>query len=109
MLRDKTLSISSKIRFKNEKILKKNNFIDKKIISEFDIINKKIREKNNTTKNVKENIEYDNYLNQCIYDTINELIEKERKYGIIGAPLFWSIRNKDIDYKYKSNNNFSKS
>ena len=108
MLRDKSLSISSKIRFKNEKILKKNNYIDKKIISDFEIINKEIRDKNNITKGSKENIIYDNYLNQCIYDTINELIEKERKYGIIGAPLFWSIRTKEIDYKYKSKDSFSK-
>ena len=108
MLRDKSLSVSSKIRFKNEKILKKNNFIDKKIISDFENINKEIRSKNNISKGIKENIINDNYLNQCIYDTINELIEKERKYGIIGAPLFWSIRNRDIDFKYKSNDIFSK-
>jgi len=108
MLRDKSLSISSKIRFKNEKILKKNNYIDKKIISDFEIINKEIRDKNSVTKGTKENIIYDNYLNQCIYDTINELIEKERKYGIIGAPLFWSIRTKEIDFKYKSKDSFSK-
>ena len=108
MLRDKSLSVSSKIRFKNEKILKKNNFIDKKLISDFENINKEIRSKNNISKGIKENIINDNYLNQCIYDTINELIEKERKYGIIGAPLFWSIRNRDIDYKYKSNDSFSK-
>ena len=108
MLRDKSLSISSKIRFKNELILKKNNFIDKKIISDFEKINNEIRAKNNFSKGIKENILYDNYLNKCIYDTINELIEKERKYGIIGAPLFWSIRNRDIDYKYKNNDIFSK-
>ena len=108
MLRDKSLSVSSKIRFKNEKILKKNNFIDKKLISDFENINKEIREKNNISKGIKENILNDNYLNQCVYDTINELIEKERKYGIIGAPLFWSIRNRDIDFKYKSNDIFSK-
>ena len=105
MLKDKNLSISSKIRFCNENILKKNNFIDEKIISDFEIIDKKIRSKNNFTK---DNILYDNYLNKCVYDTINELIEKERKYGIIGAPLSWSIRNKDIDYKYRSKDNFSK-
>ena len=108
MLRDKSLSVSSKIRFKNENILKKNNFIDANIISDFEKINKEIRSKNNTTKGIKENILYDNYLNKCIYDTINELIEKERQYGIIGAPLFWSIRNREIDYKYKNKDAFSK-
>ena len=108
MLKDKSLSASSKIKFCNENILKKNNFLDNKIISDFESIDKEIRTKNNYKHNSKENILYDNYLNKCIFDTINELIEKERKYGIIGSPLSWSIRSKDIDYKYRVNDNFSK-
>ena len=108
MLKDKSLSASSKIKFCNENILKKNNFLDNKIISDFESIDKEIRNKNNYKQNTKENILYDNYLNKCIFDTINELIEKERKYGIIGSPLSWSIRSKDIDYKYRNKDNFSK-
>ena len=108
MLKDKSLSISSKIRFWNEDILTKNKFLTDKIISDFELTDKEIRNKNNFSKNIKENILYDNYLNKCILDTVNELIEKERKYGIIGSPLSWSIRSKDIDYKYRSKDNFSK-
>ena len=108
MLKDKSLSISSKIRFCNEDILTKNKFLNDKIISDFELTDKEIRTKNNFSKNIKENILYDNFLNKCILDTVNELIEKERKYGIIGSPLSWSIRSKDIDYKYRSNDNFSK-
>ena len=108
MLKDKSLSISSKIRFHNEDTLTKNKFLDDKIISEFELTDKEIRNKNNFSKNIKENILYDNYLNKCILDTVNELIEKERKYGIIGSPLSWSIRSKDIDYKYRSKDNFTK-
>ena len=108
MLKDKSLSISSKIRFHNEDTLTKNKFLSDKIISEFELTDKEIRNKNNFSKNIKENILYDNYLNKCILDTVNELIEKERKYGIIGSPLSWSIRSKDIDYKYRSKDNFTK-
>ena len=108
MLKDKSLSISSKIRFWNEDILTKNKFLTDKIISDFELTDKEIRNKNNFSKNIKENILYDNYLNKCILDTVNELIEKERKYGIIGSPLSWSIRSKDIDYKYRSKDKFSK-
>ena len=108
MLKDKSLSISSKIRFHNEDTLTKNKFLDDKIISEFELTDKEIRNKNNFSKNIKENVLYDNYLNKCILDTVNELIEKERKYGIIGSPLSWSIRSKDIDYKYRSKDNFTK-
>ena len=39
---------------------------------------------------------------------MNELIEKERKYGIIGSPLSWSIRSKEIDYKYRTKDDFTK-
>ena len=108
MLKDKSLSASSKIKFYNEKSLKKNNFLDNQIISEFESIDKEIRDKNNFNKNSKENILYDNYLNKCILDTVNELIEKERKYGIIGSPLSWSIRSKEIDYKYRTKDDFTK-
>ena len=86
LLKDENYISTTKIKFKNENILK-NNFINENILSEFE-------------KENKENI-YDKILNKCIYDTINELIEKERKYGKIGSPLSWSIRSKHIGYKYK--------
>ena len=98
MLKDKNLSSTAKIKFKNEEILK-NNFIDEKIINDFDKTNNELRDKYN---------EYDTILNKAVYDTINEFIEKERKYGIIGAPLFWSIRSREIDYKYKIGDKFFK-
>ena len=99
MLKDKTLSSTSKIQFKNEDRIKKE-FIDSNIINDFEKTNKEIR--------IKDNI-YDTILNKGVYDAINEIIEKERKYGIIGAPLSWSVRSRDLDYKYKLNDNFFKS
>jgi len=102
MLKDRSLSISSKIRFCNENITKVK-FIDEKIINDFNKIDKIVRSKENDNYNY-----YDKILNKCVYDTTNELIEKERKYGIIGEPLPWSIRTKDIDYKFKNYDKFSK-
>ena len=96
MLKDKILSSTSKIQFKNGEILK-NEFIDENIINDFEKTNKEIR--------IKDNI-YDTILNKGVYDAVNEIIEKERKYGIIGAPLSWSVRSRDLDYKYKTNDNF---
>ena len=61
----------------------KKDFIEEKIIDNFEKKNKEIRERDNI---------YDQILNKGVYDTVNELIEKERKYGIIGAPLSWSIK-----------------
>ena len=98
LLKDKNLSSTAKIKFKNEEILKKK-FIDEKVLNDFEKENYNLREKYN---------EYDNILNKAVYDTTNEFIEKERKYGIIGAPLFWSIRYKEIDYKYKLGDKFFK-
>ena len=98
MLKDKSLSSTSKIKFRNENIINKN-FLDEKILSDFEKENKEIREKDNI---------YDTILNKGVYDAINELIEKERKYGIIGAPLSWSIRSREIDFKYKIGDKFFK-
>ena len=99
MLKEKNLSSSSKIKFKNEDI-KKNNYIDESVIYNFENINnKEIRTKDNL---------YNRILNKGVYDSINELIEKERKYSMIGAPLSWSIRSRDIDYKYKIGDKYTK-
>ena len=104
MLKDRSLSISSKIRFCNEDITKEK-FVEEKILKDFDKIDKDIRNNDNI---VNDNF-YDKILNKCVYDTSNELIEKQRKYGIIGEPLSWSIRTKEIDYKYKNGDQYSKS
>ena len=103
MLKDRSLSISSKIRFCNENITQVK-FVEEKILKDFEIVDKEIRSNDNI---INDNY-YDKILNKCIYDTTNELIEKQRKYGIIGEPLFWSIRTKDIDYKYKNKDKYSK-
>ncbi len=103
MLKDRSLSISSKIRFCNEDITKVK-FIDNKLLNNFEKIDKEIRNKDNSINDTF----YDKILNKCVYDTTNEIIEKQRKYGIIGEPLPWSIRTKDIDYKYKNFDRYSK-
>ena len=79
------------------KNLENHEFLNKnKIIKDFEPINKKIRKENN---NEQEN-KYDTILNECLVDAANELIEKERNYGKIGQPLKWSIRNRNVDFKY---------
>ena len=83
--------IKYKSKFFNENIIKKE-YIDKKILNDF----------NNRIKN--ETIYYEKYfyeyINQCIYDTTNEIIKNKRIYGNIGEPLIWSLRNRKIEYKF---------
>ena len=89
----------SKIHFENEKQIK-HEFLDrKKILNEFKNINKIIRNKNN----LSDDIIYDEYINKCILDTANEIIEKYRIYGKCGEPLMWSIRSRNIDFKFNDN------
>lgn len=99
MLKDKSLSISSKIRFCNESI-KPKEFINKSILKDFEKKNKEIR--TNIMKST--DIFYDKILNKCIFDTANEIIEKYRMYGIIGEPLPWSIRTRNMRFKFKNDN-----
>jgi hypothetical protein len=106
MLKDKSLSISSKIRFCNENITQVK-FLNETILKDFDKIDKEVRNSNND--NTLNDNYYDKILNKCVYDTTNELIEKQRAYGIIGEPLSWSIRTKEIDFKYKKDDKYSKS
>ena len=84
--------IKYKSKFYNKDIIKKE-FLDKKILTDF---NNKIK-----NKSLFFDKYYYHYLNQCIYDSINEIIEKERLYGNIGEPLIWSNRNRQLEYKYK--------
>ena len=91
--------IKYKSEFSNKK-KKKKEYLDKTILIDF----------NNEIKN--ESILYDKYyfqfLNQCIYDSTNEIIKNKRIYGNIGEPLLWSLRNRIIEYKYKDTNLFQK-
>ena len=43
-------------------------------------------------------------LNNCIIDSLIELINKERLYGESGDPLPWSSRTHEICFKYDKNN-----
>ena len=90
-------------------IIDKNNLLKK-----FEPINKKIRDywkikedkgkiKNNNNE-YNNYLIYDQYLNNCLIDCSIELINGERKYGENGNPLFWSSRNREIDFKYKKDN-----
>ena len=80
--------------FINKDIIKKE-YIDKKIINEF---NKRLKS--------KISYYYDKYnycyINQCIYDTTNEIINNKRMYGNIGEPLLWSMRNRKIEFEFKN-------
>ena len=58
----------------------------------------KNKELNEETINMSE---YDNCLNNCIYDSVNEIIEKKRMYGNLGMPLTWILRNRIIKYNYE--------
>jgi hypothetical protein len=104
MLKDRNLSITSKIRFCNDDIMK-DKFVEENVLNDFEKIDKEIRNNDNI---VSDNY-YDKILNKCVYDTTNEVIEKRRQYGIIGQPLSWSIRTRDIDFKYKNYDRYSKS
>jgi len=103
MLKDRSLSITSKIRFCNDNIIN-TKFVEESILSDFDKTDKEIR----NNDNILSDNYYDKILNKCVYDASNEIIEKQRKYGIIGEPLPWSIRTRDIDFKYKNNDGYSK-
>ena len=80
-------------KFYNNDIIKKE-YIEKKIINDFN------------SKLESQCIFYEKYnykyLNQCIYDTINEIIASKRMYGNIGEPLIWSMRNRKLEYKYQN-------
>ena len=104
MLKDRSLSITSKIRFCNDDIMK-DKFVEENVLNDFEKIDKEIRNNDNI---VSDNY-YDKILNKCVFDTTNELIEKRRQYGIVGQPLSWSIRTRDIDFKYKNSDKYSKS
>ena len=86
-------------RFYNKEIIKKE-YIDKKILNDF---NAKLEKESRFYIKY-----YYQYLNQCIYDTTNEIIRNKRMYGNIGEPLLWSMRNRNIDYKYKESKLFKK-
>ena len=101
------VDLSTQITFK--KIYDKNSKFDIDIHYLNDYINKKyyldekILSKFNKDNNYNENIQY---LNKCVFDTVNELIQKQRIYGKLGEPLLWSLRSKEIEYKYKSSKFF---
>ena len=75
-----------------EKILDKKEFL-----KNFSTINRKIRQEDNITSDNY----YDNMLNECVFETAIELIEKERFYGDNGEPLKWSSRTREISFKYE--------
>ena len=56
--------------------------------------------------NVKEKDENIKILNNCIVDSANEIIKNKRMYGKKGEPFLWSLRNKEIDYRYKQEDFF---
>ena len=97
------VDLSLQITFK--KIFDKNSLfiIEKNYINEN--INKDvILDENILIQFNKENKcnEYIQNLNKCVFDAINELIQNQRLYGKIAEPLSWSLRFKEIDYKYKN-------
>ena len=103
MLKDDRILSTTNSIFYNEEIQNKE-FINKKILKDFEKVDKEIRNEDNIISDEY----YDNILNECVVDAANELIEKERKYGKVGEPIKWSIRNREIEYKYKKDNNSKK-
>jgi hypothetical protein len=96
------VDLSSQITFK--KIYDKN--------SEFEINKEYLNENINDIIFLDENIltnfnrenEYNEniqHLNKCVFDTVNELIQNKRLYGKLGEPFMWSLRSKEIEFKYK--------
>ena len=70
-----------------------NDYINKKIYLDPKIL-KKFNEENHYSENIQN-------LNKCVFDTANELIQNKRIYGKLGEPLLWSLRSKEIEYKFK--------
>ena len=101
----KILSLNDlSIPYSNKNLIK-TKFIDEKILKEFNVKNETMNnESNEETINVSK---YDLYLNKCVYDSINEIIEKRRKYNDLGEPLLWSSRNKIIKFNF-DNSEYSK-
>ena len=85
-INDKNSKFDIDIHYLNEKI-KKKIFLDEEILTKFN-------EENNCEENIQN-------LNKCIFDAVNELIQNKRIYGKLGEPLSWSLRTKEIEYKYK--------
>ena len=84
-------------KFYNNEIIKKE-YVDKKVLNDF---NQQLKKESRFY-----NKYYYEYLNQCIYDTTNEIIRNKRMYGNVGEPLLWSLRNRNFDYKYKDSKLF---
>ena len=103
MLKDDRILSNPNTIFYNSDIQKKE-FINKTFLKDFEKVDKEIRNEDNIISDEY----YDNILNECVVDAANELIEKERKYGKVGEPIKWSIRNREIEYKYKKDNNSKK-
>ena len=85
-INDKNSKFDIDVHYLNEKI-KKKIFLDEEILNKFN-------EENNCEENVQN-------LNKCIFDAVNELIQNKRIYGKLGEPLSWSLRTKEVEYKYK--------
>ena len=101
------VDLSLQITFK--KIFDKNSLfiIEKNYINEN--INKDVILDENILIQFNKENKYNEYiqnLNKCVFDAINELIQNQRLYGKIAEPLSWSLRFKDIDYKYKDSRFF---
>ena len=86
-INDKNSKFDINIHYFNENINDKV-FLDKKILTEFNEENKCD--------------EYIQILNKCVFDTANEIILNKRLYGKLGEPLLWSLRSKEIEYKFKN-------
>ena len=96
------VDLSLQITFK--KIFDKNSlFIIEKNYTNENINKDVLLDKNILIQFNKENKynEYIQNLNKCVFDAVNELIQNQRLYGKIAEPLSWSLRSKEIDYKYK--------
>ena len=83
---DKNSKFDIDVHYLNDNI-NKNIYLDEKILKQF-----------NEDNCYPENIQN---LNKCVFDTANELIQNKRIYGKLGEPLLWSLRSKEIEYKFK--------
>ena len=96
LLRDESIQ-NGKLIFENQDDINNNNFISTELIKEFEPTDRKLR---NEESNANANSYYDNILNECLIDAANEIISKERKYGSLGEPLPWSVRTREVGFKY---------
>ena len=94
MLNDRQFLNTLHGRFINQTSIS-NSFLPSSLLSQFSQISLQIRNAHNFPSDGY----YDDILNECLLDAVNEVISTERHYSNCGAPLPWSLRTR-LNFTY---------